>query len=104
MAQKALEDKDQVFSSPEVTVEPDNLESLLTNNESNLRKKSINAKSSSDTESDIPMIYFPEKMIKVFCKCKQNTNKSSAAKKQSKKIKTDAKLLKKCQNQQDSTF
>ena len=95
MAQKALEDRNQTSSSSEVTVESDNSESLLANNESNLRKKSINAKILSDTESDIFIIYSPEAMRKAFCKGKQSIKKLSTAKKRSKKIKTDAKLPKK---------
>ena len=46
-------------------------------------------------ENDIPVIYFPEVMRKAFRKCKQSTNKPITAKRQSKKIKTDAKLSKK---------
>ena len=75
-----------------MTVEPNNSKNLLVNNTSNLYKKPISAKFLSNMESDIPMIYFPEVMRKASCKCKQNTNKSSAAKKRSKKIKTNAKL------------
>ena len=59
-AQEALEDKSQAFSSPKVTVKPDNSESLLANNESNPYRKSISAESLSDTESNIFMIYSPE--------------------------------------------
>ena len=92
MAQEALEDRSQASSSPEVTVEPDNSESLLANNESNPRKESISAESSSDTESDIPVIYSPEAMREASRKRKRSANKSGAAKKRSKKIKTDAKL------------
>ena len=92
MAQEALEDRSQASSSPEVTVEPDNSESLLANNESNPRKESISAESLSDAESNIFMIYSLKVMRKAFRKCKQSTNKPSTAKKWSKKIKTDAKL------------
>ena len=92
IVQKALEDRSQASSSPEVTVKPDNSESLLANNESNPRKESISAESLSDVESDIPVIYSLEAMREVFRKCKQSTNESSAAKKRSKKIKTNAKL------------
>ena len=92
MAQKALENRSQASSSPEVTIKPDNSESLLANNKSNPCKKSISAESLSDTESDIPVIYSPEAMREASRKCKQSANKSGAAKKRSKKIKTDAKL------------
>ena len=92
IAQEAFENKSQAFASPEVTVEPDNSESLLANNESNPCKELISVKSLSDTESDIPVIYSPEAMRKASRKCKWSTNKPSATKKRSKKIKTNAKL------------
>ena len=90
MSQEVLEDKSQAFSSPKVTVEPDNSESLLANNKSN----SISAEFSSDAESNIPVIYSPEAIRETFCKCKQGANKSGAAKKWSKQIKPEAKLPK----------
>ena len=95
IAQEVLEDKNQAFSSPEVIIEPDNSKSLLTNNESNICKKSISAESLSNTESDIPIIYFPEAMRETFCKRKWSINKLSAAKKKLKKNKIDAKLSEK---------
>ena len=94
MAQKILENKSQASSSSEMTVKPDNSKSLLANNKSNPRKKSISAEFLSDTENDIPVIYSPKAMREVFCKHKQSINKLNTAKKQSKKIKTNAKLLK----------
>ena len=60
MAQEAFEDRSQASSSPKVTVEPDNSESLLANNESNSYKESISAESSSDTENNILVIYCTE--------------------------------------------
>ena len=92
MAQKALEDRSQASSSPEVTVEPDNSKSLLANNESNPRKESISAEFLSDTEDDIFVIYSSEAMKKASRKCKRSTKKLSTTKKRSKKIKTNAKL------------
>ena len=92
IAQKVLEDRSQASSSSEVTVEPDNSESLLINNKSNPRKESISAEFLSDAESDISVIYFSKMMREVFCKRKRSANKLGAAKKRSKKIKTDAKL------------
>ena len=70
MAQEEFKDKNLVFSSSKITVEPYNSESLFANNESNLYEEIISIKSSSDTESDIPMIYFLEVIKKVFYKCK----------------------------------
>ena len=95
IAQEALKDRSQAFSSLEMIVKPDSSESLLANNKSNLRKKSISAESSSNIESDIPVIYSSETIRKAFHKCKQSTNKPSAAKKWLKKIKTNAKFLEK---------
>ena len=80
-AQKALDNRSQTLSNPEVTVKPDNSKSLLANNELNSCKKSISTEFLSDTESDIPVIYFFEAMREVFRKCKQSTNKPNAAKK-----------------------
>ena len=93
MAQKALENKSQAFSSPEVTVEPNNFKSLLADNKSNPHKESISAEFLSDIKSDIPMIYSSEAMKEAFCKRKWSTNKPSTSRKQSKKIRTNAKFL-----------
>ena len=93
MVQKVFEDKSQAFSSPKITIEPDNSESLLANNKSNPRKKSISTEFLSDTENDIPVIYYLETMRNASCKYKQSTNKLSAVKKIVKKIETNAKLL-----------
>ena len=53
-----------------MTVKPDNLKSLLTNNNSNLHKKAISAEFLSNTKSDISVIYFFEAMKKILCKRK----------------------------------
>ena len=92
MAQEALENSSQAFLSPKLTVKPDNSDSLLANNESNLCKKSISAESLSDTKSNISVIYSFKAMKKASRKCKQSTNKSNAVKKKLKKIKTKVKL------------
>ena len=81
LAQEALKDGNQASSSPEMTVEPDNSESLLTNSKSNPHEELISAKSLSDIKSNILVIYSSEAMRKASRKCKQSTNKSSAAKK-----------------------
>ena len=104
MAQKALENRSQVFSSPEVTVKPDNSESLLANNKSNSRKESINAEFSSDMKSDIPMIYSFETIRKASSKRKRSTNKSSDAKNSQKRLKPMQSFQKKHQNQQGFIF
>ena len=86
MAQKALKNKSQAFSSSEVIVKPDNSESLLANNKSNPRKELINVESSSNMESDLPVIYFFEAMRKTSRKCKQSINKPSATKNGQKRL------------------
>ena len=70
IAQKALENRSQAFSSSEMTVKPGNSENLLANNNSNSHRKPISAKPLSDTESDISVIYSLKAIKKASCKCK----------------------------------
>ena len=70
IAQKSLENRNQAFSSSEVTVESDNSKNLFANNKSNSYKELINAKSLSNTESDISVIYSFKAMRKTSYKCK----------------------------------
>lgn len=95
IAQKISKKGNQAFSSLKVIVRLDNLKSLLVNNKSNPHKQVVSNKSLLNSKSDISIIYSPELIRKVFHKCKQDTNNTNTAQKQSKKIKTNTKLPKK---------
>ena len=90
IAQNASKESSEISEKPEVNIELDNSESLLDKLVSH--KSIVGNNFLSVPESELPVIHSPEAVGRISKKCKQNVEELDASKRQSKKIRTEAKL------------